>query len=229
MKYDGFLISILLASLATVIAVNHASVSAEDRLTPHSEPAKFQAKLDELNKLIEKSPCSLDYAARSNLYVIWHKPVEAFASINKAIELDSKDASYYAYRGLINLKLSKDDNAIADIQKAHSMGHKNSKTLGYLSFLQMQKKNFLDAKVNAVEALKKNPNNYTALFVKGSIENIDGKYQQAVEDLSSAIGVRADVPDFFTERAKSWQNLGQSIKASDDLAKAKKLAAHLFD
>ncbi|MDX2105218.1 MAG: hypothetical protein SFY67_02350 [Candidatus Melainabacteria bacterium] len=228
MKLKSLGTSIWFAALA-ILLFCYSSAIAEDKLTPSSDPEKFKAKLEELDKTIKESPSSLDYAAKANLYVIWHKPVEALDAINKAIEMDPDDAGYYAYRGLINLKLSNNDKAILDIQKAHSMGRKNWKTLGYLSFLQIQKNNFAEAKMNALSSLKQNPKNYLALFVKGYLENRDGNYDQAINDLSTAIQIRPDVPDFFVERAKSWKYLGQSIKANEDLTKAKKLSADLFN
>jgi tetratricopeptide (TPR) repeat protein len=70
-------------------------------------------------------------------------------------------------------------------------------------------------------AIRLDPNNPEAYFVRGSAYLEQGEYAKAVTDLTEAIRLRAGWADAYMGRAKAYRALGDETRAAEDDGRTK--------
>ena len=146
------------------------------------------------------------YVNRGRAYEeIRHDLERAIADYSEAIRLAPGHAEAYAYRGLAYARLGKDDEAIADLDKAPSL---DPKVLGVYAYqlyrsrgvAHFHRREFDRAIADHTEEIRQNRGYATGYLNRGRAYLAKGETAQAIADFSEAIRVEPVTADGYIER-----------------------------
>ncbi|MDX2108227.1 MAG: hypothetical protein SFY67_17660 [Candidatus Melainabacteria bacterium] len=234
MKYNRLIVGILVAGLFAAPvsplyknSTDIGSAFAEEQLSANSDPAKLKAKLAEIDKRISETPSAKLYGAKANVLAFLNLNSEALLAIDKAIELKPTDGKYYAYKGLLYSSKGDADKTITNIEKGKSLGYTDPEYLGILALAQTEVHDFKKALVNANAAIEMDKSCYPAWYARGRVKNYRKDFKNALPDLTQAIKLAQELSGPYTERAITWDGLGNKKNAIADREKASKLKLKL--
>lgn len=139
---------------------------------------------------------------------------EAIASFDKAILLDPMNFDLYVRRSRMYARIGRSVEALRDLRFAYEMNPNSLKTLLYLGDAYLQ----MDDKVNAMKyydaAISVDATNDDAYARRAKVLDLDGKKDEALASLDSAIRVTRYKP------ARFWIQKGELLKKYERMNEA---------
>ena len=177
-------------------------------------------ELEQLRPMVLRTGYSARAIARSNVGDFEN----ALDDYNEAVKLNLNDADGYASRGQFYVWRKQYDLAIQDFDKALQLDPKewSSRSTKALALLRLGKVEEASQEVDAGLRLGSNRN---CLYLRpGAIAYEQGKYAQAVDDLSEAIKLSMfKTPTNYMHRGQAYEKLGQKALAMADYTAAVEL------
>lgn len=194
-QYRHFALILLLFSIF-VGCKKKATDGAPDQKTGN-------AKLDQLNAQIEKSPKNAAlYYARAEQYYQLEGFDEAIADLSKAISIDSSKVEYYHLLADAYLDYFKSFKALKTMEAAVAKFPRRIPTLLKLSEFQMILQMHKESMKTIDQVLRIDPQNAEAYFMFGMNFKEMGDTTRAINSFQSAVENDPDLID-------GWINLGQ--------------------
>lgn len=184
---------------------------------------EYQKAVDYFTKYINQKPKNdIGYLRRGNAYKELRDAKNAMADYNKCIELNPQNEIAYSNRGLLKGILGDLSGGFQDCITSLKI---NETAVAYynLGWIAFEGEDYAQAERAFSEALKLNP-------TKGSIYNERGqarlflkKYEGAIQDFSTLIGLEPENAMAFVNRAICYSEIGNNGEACKDFKKAKQL------
>jgi tetratricopeptide (TPR) repeat protein len=141
----------------------------------------------------------------------------ALADYNKAIQLSPEIGKYYVNRGVTYIQLNMFNNALQDFNAAekitptdHFIYHSRSDI--YISLGQYNK-----AQLDLEKYLRLNPINPDMWSRLGMVRRLNLQYENSLNALNRAIQLNANNLSYFSERLKTYYEMGYIQRARNDL------------
>ena len=171
-----------------------------------------------------------DFAQHSSSKLSLHKGfylltidrVQSMQHLNNAINQDSTYAEAYYYRGLLNYKAGKYEEAIKDFDIAYQYDSGLSLTYIYKGFA-LRNMGLLDSAVeNFSTYISLNPNDTSAYsyILRGKVRNAAGDYKGAISDYDLAIALKPIEEKYYYYRYLSKHKKGKYLQALKEINKA---------
>ncbi|MDR3093701.1 MAG: serine protease [Bacteroidales bacterium] len=168
-----------------------------------------------------------------NIDVIWEREIPSFTSLTARfdsftdIDLEhyKKPLSIDKNRYLRDYALwsaTKNGNFAESLQQLQSVINVNPSdalTLNALGVISYQMDNNSDALDYFTEAIDKNPIDVLGYLNRARVYSFQKRYDNAIKDISSAINLVPDQPDYYYYRARAYWSTDEYAKAKADLDK----------
>lgn len=148
---------------------------------------------------------------------------QAFADINKAVELHPNYVEAIIDRALMYQNSRQFDLAVNDYQRALKMVPTNLKALRGLATLTAMKGDFVNAITIFSQAIKLYPKDPSLLNNRGYAYFLAKKYDSSMIDLNLSLQIAPNFPDAFHNRGNLKFELGDKNGACQDWAQGAKL------
>ena len=154
---------------------------------------------------------------------------DAVEDYNKAIQLNSKDATVYNNRGNANFFLGNYDSAIADYDEAIKLNPEYADAYYNLGIAKARLGDYNAAVADYNEAIRLKPK-YAATYSNRGVAKANlGNYNAAVADFSEAIKLNPEYADAYYNRGVAKTRLGEHTAAIADYDEAVKLNPEYAD
>jgi tetratricopeptide (TPR) repeat protein len=162
-------------------------------------------------------------------YVSWSESLSerkdypnATFKLNRAIALESKNASYYYKRGILFSKQGLYERAIKDFDNAIDIEGNAARASYYFErgFSYFEINRFDDALKDLNEAIKKDPNNAQYLYSRSRIHTSKRDDNAANADIEKAIQIDPNNSEYYYKQGMNCINRGQNEEAIPYLDKA---------
>jgi tetratricopeptide (TPR) repeat protein len=148
---------------------------------------------------------------------------KALKHAETAIELHPNNYHSHMMRARIYSEQKKFIAAISELRKAAELNPTHASPPYAIGFLS-EKMGSMEVAINAYQAAKKlNPRKWFSAFALGQIYASQGEHRKAIQEFDDALSVVNDFGLGFAERAKSYEETGDSAAAEKDFATAKSL------
>ncbi len=156
------------------------------------------------------------------------KQWSSIANIAEGIDNDIAAAAFFA-RGVININLERDEEAISDLNEAIRLNpnYVEAYVLRGLSNNNLGRRE--EAISDANEAIRLNPNSTEAYFLRGLSNNNLGRREEAISDLNEAIRLNPNSAQAYFLRGTVKGNLSKLEEAKADYQTALKIAEQQGD
>ena len=126
---------------------------------------------------------------------------EALKNMNKAIELDAYNSSYYYQRGNLKFNLEDLQGALADINKALELNPNIAKYYMARGAVKAMYNNFMGAFEDINKAIELDENNSSYYISRASIKIVLRSYNSALSDYNKAIKLNPENASYYVLRA----------------------------
>lgn len=126
---------------------------------------------------------------------------EALENMNKAIELDAYNSSYYYQRGNLKFNLEDLQGALADINKALELNPNIAKYYMARGAVKAMYNNFMGAFEDINKAIELDENNSSYYISRASIKIVLRSYNSALSDYNKAIKLNPENASYYVLRA----------------------------
>ncbi|MBK9107722.1 MAG: tetratricopeptide repeat protein [Saprospiraceae bacterium] len=193
-----------------------------NRANFYRDQKKFDLALQDYSNAIKYKAGHATYNSRAKLFFQRNEDEKALLDYDKAISLNPI-AEYYVNRGAAKAKLGRTEEAFADINKGLSVDP-NWKT-GYLnrSILYNQRGQYDLAAADIDRYLKYDASNADLWYEGARCYRAINQFEKALEYYSKAIRLKPNVGLFYLERGRTYQILGKTQLADQDLNKAQQM------
>lgn len=223
----GAWIGVAIFSISPCIFSNQLTVngyvSAAEKLSAKSEPAKLKARLAEINAQIKEAPTAKLYAYKANLLEFLKDNNGAVEAISSAIKLNPRESRYFYYRSVIYRRMFLNEKALKDLEVTMNLGDKSKDLFIDRALVKAAINDNIGALADAKIALKYFPDSSGAWYAKGCAERSLGKPDDSIKSLSKSIYLNAKSHEAFVERALAYKQNGLIEQANEDFKKAKVL------
>jgi tetratricopeptide (TPR) repeat protein len=144
--------------------------------------------------------------------------IDALVAFDDAIALAPEDSDAYYGRGVVNCKLHRHAQALADVDRAIELVPCHPGALTERGLLRAESGDFDGAMRDYDLAIQVNPGYATAHFNKGSAFAMQGRFTEAIPHLDVAIRLDPDTPEVYFNRGQCHAELGRHRRALDDLS-----------
>ncbi|HWO18641.1 MAG TPA: tetratricopeptide repeat protein [Kofleriaceae bacterium] len=144
--------------------------------------------------------------------------IDALVAFDDAIALAPEDSDAYYGRGVVNCKLQRHAQALADIDRAIELVPCHPGALTERGLLRAESGDFDGAMRDYDLAIQVNPGYATAYFNKGSALAMQGRFPEAIPHLDVAIRLDPDTPEVYFNRGQCHAELGRHRRALADLS-----------
>ncbi len=156
------------------------------------------------------------HAAIGMLYVTWRRFPEALDAYSKAIELE-RTADNLIGRCNVYRLLLRTEEALQDCNEAIALKPDDTEIYLVLSSLYLENKDYAQARAQADNVLRLDPENDKAVFTTGMIDLAEGLADNAYDKLSESISMNSKEPRYYWERGFLSMALGKIDQARKDM------------
>jgi tetratricopeptide (TPR) repeat protein len=147
----------------------------------------------------------------------------AIQEYDKALQLDSNNATIYFNRGIAKAKLNDYLGAIADYTKSNAI-KPSADTYFNSGFAKYKAAKLTGAIEDFDKVIEMNPSPPAEVyFYRGNIKFMNSDYFSAIKEFGKAIEINPDYAKAFFNRGLSEHNLNQKEESCKDFTKAKEL------
>lgn len=179
----------------------------------------YQHALQDINKAIALVPSYAQaFSRRCILYVTMSNFDQALIDCNKGIKMSPNDPLSYVYRGTaynnMAYMLSERDRKGRDFTYYENVAenYKKSNILRYSKYDSYYQKAIGDLD----KAIRIDPKNVEAYYMRGKINAVLSNYQQALNDLDMAIKMGPQKAEYYNDRGATWRLIGNGELAIKD-------------
>ncbi|MGL5059760.1 MAG: tetratricopeptide repeat protein [Microcoleus sp.] len=144
----------------------------------------------------------------------------ALEDFNWLLQVDSKDAAAYCYRGIIKSKLGDKPAAIADLSKALEIELQNTLAYANRGAARSDIGDWRGAIADCDRALQIDPNYLEAYIYRGDAYKKSGNLSQAIADYSLVLKLNVNEPQAYCRRATARLELKDDRGAIEDYQQA---------
>jgi len=150
-------------------------------------------------------------------------PDDALREMMEAIRLNPGWAQYYYKAAVILSRLKRHEEAGAMLDRAIAANPVNDKYRMLMGDTLMEVGDDNAALKEYAEAAHLNPANHDAFLLQGIILDSQRRYDEAIEMIRHAVGLRPDIPDLHYFLAVAYLDAGLQGKAREELDEAVRL------
>jgi tetratricopeptide (TPR) repeat protein len=132
-------------------------------------------------------------------------------------------AMVYGNRGMAYSLKGQNDKAIADLNKAITLGPSNPNNYNGRGLTYWHTKQYDEAIADFTKAIALKPDFAVAYNNRGNVYDDKGFYDQAIVDYAKAIALKPDYANAYYNRGLTYEHKGQRTQAIADLSTALKL------
>lgn len=170
---------------------------------------------------LDKSRASL--TNRGNLRLMTGEYAGAFADLDAAIRLDRKDIRAWALRGQLHLMQGDPNKALDDLEVVLRLEQPPMyETMVLHALIRLARADEGPARTVLEQVARERPDHLRGRFARGVLDELDGKYPDAIAGLSAAVGDPTLGRFALARRARIWLRLENVSAAAAD---AQRLAA----
>ncbi len=144
---------------------------------------------------------------------------KALTDFNNAIGIEPKNYSFYNSRGKLLLEFEFFNEAIADFEKSILIEPKNEYAFAHLGYAK-----FVTEKGKGIEEIDKaislNPSFAEAFYLRGQVDRIAGRYEEAISDFNRAIELSKYNAKYYNARGMIYFRQQDGDAAVKDFTKA---------
>jgi tetratricopeptide (TPR) repeat protein/S1-C subfamily serine protease len=166
---------------------------------------------------------SITYSERGNAYSELKDYKQAINDYTQAIQLNPKNAEYYAIRGGIYSVLKEYKQAIDDLTQAIKIDPKKAIYYHLRGTTYLELKDYKLAINDYTQAIQLDPKNATYYGVKGFAHYFLKDYKQAINDWNQVIKIDPKNATYYSARGDAYFQLKDYKQAIDDYSQAIKL------
>ena len=146
-------------------------------------------------------------------------------NFNIAIQNSSKEKSpYYYYRGMTFEKMSKDNEALQDFDKAIELDPEDSLPYRERANIYFSFEKYHEAVKNWDKFILLEPDNFNAYSYRGYCKAfLGGDLTSAIDDINKAISADSSKSSYFFHRGFTYMMMGSFVSARTDMTKASEL------
>ena len=189
---------------------------------------KIPEALEDFNKAIQTGIVTPKlFLNRGKCLVMLNRPQEAIPDLSRSLELEPKSAEAYYFRAVAKDKSGDPENAIRDYGNAIQLNPNYVEALVNRGILFFDARQFDESAVDYTAALKVAADNVRPMILinRANAYLQAGKFEQALEDASSAIRINPQYGRAYHTRGAVYLKLGDLAKAQADLVKAQSMQA----
>lgn len=160
-----------------------------------------------------------------------NQTTEAIAAFDKAIAADPKSGRAYFHRALAQSKAGHTQDALADLDKALSLGIPEHTVLLARASIEEAQLNYEEALKHCTAVIADDPRNADAYQLRALVNSRQNHYQNAIADFAAALKLTSDKTqrsDLLQGRAYAYAALRDWQNALNDLDEALKLTPSAF-
>ena len=187
-----------------------------------------QSTIDAFSRVIELNPKYAQAYYYRGIYIYSFKKdsQSALLDLNKAIELEDSDASFFESRGICHNKSDNMDLAMKDFNRGIELDPLSASLLSGRAAVYEAMDQYQKALEDYTMAIEIDPENLRSHYRMGLIHKHQKNYQQCIEAFGKAIAINDQFADAFYERAMAYAYLKDDKnkeKVIDDFKAAAKL------
>ena len=154
---------------------------------------------------------------------------EANAFLGNAVKADRTNGDFYKARGDCRLRLGLAKAALADFDKAESLGNTDSKLYLSRGAARIQTEDAKGAAQDFATCIEKDSSNVNAWFNRGSANYLNAKLRDAISDYDQAIALDPSFAEAYYFRGVAKSEHKEVIEGIADIEKAMSLDPNLTD
>jgi tetratricopeptide (TPR) repeat protein len=166
---------------------------------------------------------SKDYTQKGRELIDKRDYMEAILNLNKAIELDTKNASAYFLRATLKEKFEDLHGAMKDYNSAIESNPKSAETFFARGNVKMRLQDYYGAIEDFSAAISVNENFVEAYFSRGKAKQLLLAYEDAINDVTKIIQINPKSVDAYYMRGILRIDFGDMKNGCLDLSKAGEL------
>lgn len=172
---------------------------------------------------LQQQDSPVDYKSRGNSLLKKGQIDDAISDLNKAVELNSKDAGAYFYRGNAYYKKGQFDKALSDYSKAIKFNPRYTNAYFSRGLHYVGVEEYSKAISDLNEAISITPDNAPAYYYRGTAHFAKRKYKKALSDYNKAIELDPEYVNAYINRGFYYHSINEYPKAISDYNKALEL------
>ncbi|WMJ71754.1 tetratricopeptide repeat protein [Cytophagaceae bacterium ABcell3] len=152
----------------------------------------------------------------------------SYNDINTCLKLNPFYAEAYIFRGMLNLLMDSEKEALTDFNKATEAEPENFYAWIYMADLYYEMKDYEMAAESYSKALNINPNDEDARAKRADIWYLLKKYEKAIEDYDHILELMPENGDAYYMRglSKTYIANTDTLGACEDIKRAKELGTN---
>jgi tetratricopeptide (TPR) repeat protein len=166
---------------------------------------------------------SKEYTQKGRELIDRHDYMEAILNLNKAIELDAKNASAFFLRATLKEKFEDLHGAMKDYNTAIEANPKSADTFFARGNVKMRLQDYYGAIEDFSAAIAVNENFVEAYFSRGKAKQLLMAYEDAINDVTKIIQINPKSVDAYYMRGILRIDFGDMKNGCLDLSKAGEL------
>lgn len=174
---------------------------------------RFGEAAEDLSRAIAFEPDDAEaYVLRGNAYLAARNTEAALKDFARAIELDPRSAQGYAARALTHARINAFAEAEADVARALELDPRSALAYGVRAYAAVQSGQLEAARRELDRAVKLAPEQAEVLWIKGVVEEGQGRATDAVQSYRAALAARLG----FREASEALDRLGAGAASSQN-------------
>jgi tetratricopeptide (TPR) repeat protein len=187
------------------------SLGYRSRADAKMQLERFADAAEDLSRAIAFDPEDADiYVRRGLAYLAARNTEAAIKDFARAIELDPRSSQAYAARALTHARINAAAEAEADVARALELDPRSALAYTVRAYTAVQAGQTEVARRELDRAFKLAPENADVLWVKGMVEEVQGRATEAVQSYRNALAARPG----FREAADALDRLGAGVAGS---------------
>lgn len=172
-----------------------------------------------LEQCSEAEDAEVDVRSSAYMYLstLREKPEERLGDLDKAVELNPRNAQALRVRAALKLSLNKPAEAVADFDAAIKIDPDNAATHEARGLALAAQEKWDEAKKSLGKAIELFPKSAGALLQRGRINMLAGDHKSAVADAEAVLKLAPDLPEALLLRSHARFSLGDTEGALADI------------
>ncbi len=187
------------------------------RADSRSQLGKYEEAIADIDYLLRKDPHDVSSNFEKGIICMANKDTLcAHHSFSVAVQYDNQNPANWSARGLTNLMLGQDNDALLDLTTAIDLGSRWPGDYINRGILLYKKHNYRGALADYDKAVELNPQDAQCYYNRGVLRAEVGDWNRALEDFNTAINLEPDNIEMYYQRGVVFLQLRQWNEAVAD-------------